>query len=206
MHVSPTPTPCASCHVNNNYALTSAACYGCHVAAFQSTVTLGAASAGAVPNHVTAAFPTDCSLCHSTSSWTGAVFNHATTAFPLTGFHTTVACASCHVNNNYTTLPTACYGCHATDYNGTTNPAHAAAGFPTTCATCHTTTAWTGATFSHPFFALTHGRNAANGVCSVCHTNPPNYPVFQCTQSHRGGNAANFRHPGVGGGGFNTED
>jgi len=196
-----TSVPCAGCHVNNNYALTSAACINCHAAAYQSTTTLG----GAVPNHVAAAFPTDCTLCHTTTAWTGAVFNHNATAFPLTGFHaTSVPCASCHVNNNYTTLPVTCIGCHATDYNGTTNPAHAAAGFPTTCATCHTTTAWTGATFSHPFFALTHGRNAANGVCSVCHTNPANYAVFQCTQCHGGGNAANFRHPGVGGYVYNS--
>ena len=31
-----------------------------------------------------------------------ATFNHNTTSFPLTGAHTTVACAQCHTNNNYT--------------------------------------------------------------------------------------------------------
>jgi hypothetical protein len=274
MHVSPSPTPCISCHVSNNYLLSSAACYGCHVAAWQSTATLGPP----VPNHITAAFPTDCSLCHTTAAWTGATFNHATTgfpltgahtntpcaschtnnnyrltvttcvschldkyqstaapnhaqvgfptdctlchttsawqpstfnhdttAFPLTGFHkTSVPCASCHVNNNFTTLPTNCYGCHAAQYNATTNPAHAAAGFPTTCATCHTTTAWTGAIFNHTYFPLNHGQNAANGVCATCHTNAANYAVFQCTQCHGGGNAANFHHPGVGGYVYNS--
>ena len=50
MHVSPTPTPCASCHVSNNYTLNSTACYGCHLAAWHSTTTLG----GTVPNHITA--------------------------------------------------------------------------------------------------------------------------------------------------------
>jgi hypothetical protein len=274
MHVSPSPTPCVSCHVSNNYTLSSAACYGCHVAAWQSTATLG----GAVPNHITAAFPTDCSLCHTTSAFTGAVFNHATTGFPLTGFHTSVPCAGCHVNNNYsltvttcvschlanyqgtnapnhaqvgfptdctlchttsqwqpstfnhnttafpltgfhatsvpcaschvnnnfTTLPTDCYGCHKTVYQTTTSPNHVAAGFPTTCATCHNTTAWTGATFNHTFFPLTHGRNAANGVCAACHTNATNYAIFQCTQCHGGGNAANFAHPSVGGYVYNS--
>ena len=106
LHVSPVPTPCASCHVNNNYALNSTACYGCHLAAWQSTATLG----GSVPNHITAGFPTDCSLCHSTTNWTTSTFNHATTTFPLTGAHTSVACAACHVNNNYSgTLATDCY-------------------------------------------------------------------------------------------------
>jgi hypothetical protein len=132
------------------------------------------------------------------------VFNHNTTIFPLTGFHATAAvtCAMCHVNNNYTTLPTDCYGCHAAAYNTTTNPAHAAAGFPTTCATCHTTTAWTGATFNHTYFPVNHGN--ANGVCATCHINPANYLVFQCTQCHGGGNAANFSHPNVGGYVYNS--
>ncbi len=271
MHVSPVPTPCISCHVGNNYTLNSAACYGCHVAAWQSTATFG----GAVPNHITAGFPQDCSICHSTANWTSATFNHNTTAFPLTGAHTTVACALCHVGGNYTTVatdcyschltqwlstvtlavtsgsvpnhiasnypttcaschtttswlgavfnhsttgfpltgfhttvacalchistavpPIDCYGCHAADYNGTTNPVHATAGFPTTCATCHTTTAWTGAVFNHTWFPETHG--GANSVCATCHTNPANYTVFQCTQCHGGGVAANFHHPNVG--------
>ena len=202
MHISPSPTPCVSCHVGNNYTLTAAstACYGCHITAWQSTATLG----GAVPNHVAASFPQDCSLCHTTSTWLGSVFNHNATIFPLTGFHATAAvtCAMCHVNNNYTTLPTDCYGCHAAAYNTTTNPAHAAAGFPTTCATCHTTAAWTGATFNHTYFPLNHGN--ANGVCATCHINPANYLVFQCTQCHGGGNAANFNHPNVGGYVYNS--
>ena len=71
-----------------------------------------------------------CATCHNTTSWTGAAFDHSKTAFPLTGAHVTVACASCHVNGNYTTLPTDCYGCHTKDYNGTTNPNHAQAKIP----------------------------------------------------------------------------
>ena len=271
-HMSPSPTPCISCHVSNNYTLTSTACYGCHITSWQSTATLG----GVVPNHITAGFPTDCSICHTTSAWTGGVFNHTATGFPLTGFHATVACAgchvnnnysitvttcvschlnkytatttpnhvqvgfpqtcetchttavwtgaifdhntttfpltgyhatsvpcaSCHVNNNYTSLPITCYGCHTATYNATTNPAHAAAGFPTTCATCHTTAAWTGATFNHTYFPVNHGN--ANGVCATCHTNPANYLVFQCTQCHGGGNAANFNHPNLSGYVYNS--
>ena len=92
------------------------------------------------PNHVTSGFPTTCAVCHNTTSWLNATFDHNKTAFPLTGAHTTVACALCHVNNNYTTLPTDCYGCHTKDFTGTTNPNHVSAGFPTTCAVCHNTT------------------------------------------------------------------
>ena len=49
------------------------------------------------------------------------------------------SCAQCHTNNNYTTLPTTCYGCHQADFTGTTNPNHVSAGFPTDCTLCHTT-------------------------------------------------------------------
>jgi hypothetical protein len=93
-----------------------------------------------------------------------------------------VACASCHVNNVYAGLSTQCYSCHQSDYNGTTNPVHSTAGFPTTCETCHTTTAWTGATFNHTWFPTNHG--GAGGVCSRCHTNANDYSVFSCTICH----------------------
>ncbi|MBZ5643257.1 MAG: hypothetical protein LAO19_10885 [Acidobacteriia bacterium] len=184
MHVSPTPTPCASCHVNNNYALNSTACYGCHTAAWQSTATLG----GSVPNHITAGFPTDCSICHSTANWTTSTFNHATTTFPLTGAHTSVACAACHVNSNYSgTLPTDCYGCHTAAWQSTTTlggsvPNHITLGYPTTCASCHTTTSWLGATFNHNAtgFPLTGAHVTV--ACNLCHTTtaPPPTDCYSC--------------------------
>ena len=192
-----TSVACASCHVNGNYNLTSAntTCVSCHQKDYNSTNN---------PVHSQVGFPTTCDVCHSTTNWTSATFNHNTTTFPLTGAHTTVACTNCHVNNNYTTLPTACVGCHQSDYNGTTNPNHASAGFPTTCATCHTTTAWTGATFNHTYFPTNHGN--ANGVCATCHTNSSDYTVFTCTgcHEHGGNNSANFRHPNVGGYVYNS--
>jgi NMD protein affecting ribosome stability and mRNA decay len=184
---------CAQCHVNGNYNLTSTACSSCHLKDFQGTTN---------PNHVTAGFPQTCDLCHNTTAWQPSSFDHSKTTFPLTGAHTTVACASCHVNNNYTTVPTDCYSCHKSDYQTTTNPNHASAGFPTTCATCHTTTTWQGATFNHTWFPTNHGN--ANGVCANCHTNSSDYSVFQCTQCHGGGNSANFRHPNVGGYVYNS--
>ena len=157
-----TTVTCAQCHTNNNYTTLPTACYGCHQTDFTGTTN---------PAHVAAGFPTDCTLCHTTSTWTTSTFNHNTTAFPLTGAHTTVACASCHVNNNYTTLPTDCYSCHTTDWNGTTSPPHASAGFPTTCATCHSTTNWTSATFNHntTSFPLTGAHTTV--ACASCHTN-----------------------------------
>jgi hypothetical protein len=154
--------PCTACHANNVFANTPATCYGCHQPDFAGTTN---------PNHAAAGFPTDCSLCHSTSAWLPSTFNH-TSVFPLTGAHATLACAQCHTNNNYSTLPTTCYGCHQTDWNGTTNPSHSAAGFPTTCDTCHTTTDWTNVNFNHAVYAnypLTGAH--ATLTCTQCHTN-----------------------------------
>ena len=185
MHVSPTPTPCASCHVSNNYSLNSPACYGCHLAAWQSTTTLG----GAVPNHITAGFPTDCSICHSTTNWTTSTFNHSTTTFPLTGAHTTVTCALCHVNGNYSgTLPTDCYSCHTADWQSTTTlggsvPNHITSGYPTTCASCHTTTSWLGAVFNHNTtgFPLTGAHTTV--ACNLCHISSA-VPPTDCYSCH----------------------
>ncbi len=185
MHISPSPAPCVACHIGNNYTLNSTACYGCHTTDWNSTATLG----GSVPNHITAAFPTDCSICHSTSNWTSSTFNHSTTTFPLTGAHQTVACALCHVNGNYNgTLPTACYSCHTTDYQNTATlggsvPNHVSLSYPTTCASCHTTTSWLGAVFDHSTtgFALTGAHVTV--ACNLCHTSSA-VPPTDCYSCH----------------------
>jgi hypothetical protein len=214
MHISPLPTPCISCHVNNNYTLNSAACYGCHVPAWQSTATIG----GAVPNHITAGYPQTCESCHTTSSWLGAVFNHATTGFALTGMHVSpvpTPCTSCHITS--AVPPIDCYSCHTAAWQSTATlggqvPNHlatdatAALIVPASCATCHNTTSWLGATFTHSWWNVNHGN--AGGICANCHTNSlgaaANYTVFQCTQCHGGNNAANFNHPGVSGYVYNS--
>jgi NMD protein affecting ribosome stability and mRNA decay len=202
-HLVP-PRLCTDCHVNNNYSLNSTLCYSCHQANFTGTTN---------PAHVSAGFPTTCELCHDTIVWTDSTFNHNNTTFPLVGTHTTTPCANCHVNANYTTLPTTCIGCHQTDYNGTTNPPHSASAnstfFPTTCLNCHLSTLidWTGASFPHTTytrFSTTHGN--AGGVCSTCHITMTNLAIFQCTGCHGNNNAANFQHPNVSGYVYNSSN
>jgi hypothetical protein len=188
-----TALQCSQCHANGNYKLTNTACVACHLTDFQNTNN---------PNHASAGFPQQCDVCHNTTAWMPATFNHNNTSFPLTGAHTAVPCANCHVNNNYTTVPTDCYSCHKADYSGANNPNHVSAGFPTTCAVCHSTTNWLGATFNHTWFNTNHGN--ANGVCATCHTNSNDYSVFQCTGCHGGGNPNNFHHPNVGGYVYNS--
>ena len=164
---------CQSCHTNGNYQLVYTNCAQCHQGDFQGAVN---------PNHVAGNFSQNCQTCHSTTAWQPATFDHNTTAFALTGAHTAQACQACHSNGNYQLVYNGCVQCHQLNYQATTNPNHVSAGFPTTCQTCHTTTAWAGATFNHTWFPSNHGR--AGGVCSTCHTNPSNFSVFQCTNCH----------------------
>ncbi len=177
---------CTACHINNNYALTDPTCKACHLPDYNTTNN---------PPHAAAGFPVTCDTCHTTASWAGAVFDHSKTIFPLTGAHITVPCTSCHVNNNFTTVPTDCYGCHAADYNGTNNPNHIGAGYPTTCASCHTTTSWAGATFNHTYFQIPHH----NAQCTDCHTNSANYVIFACTTNCHAKASTDSNHSGVSG-------
>jgi nitrate/TMAO reductase-like tetraheme cytochrome c subunit len=84
-------------------------------------------------------------------------------------------------------------------YARTTNPNHAAAGFPTTCATCHTTTQWTGATFNHTAFPITTGAHKKGtwNSCTDCHPNATNYTVFSCTTGCHPASKTNGDHSGV---------
>jgi hypothetical protein len=51
----------------------------------------------------------------------------------------------------------------------------------TACSTCHTTTSWLGATFTHNFWSVNHGN--AGGICATCHTNPASYTAFVCSNN-----------------------
>ncbi len=183
----------ALCHANNNFTTVPTTCVGCHLADYNSTTN---------PNHAAAGFPTTCDTCHqaSAASWTTS-FNHSQ-FFALVGVHATLACnnALCHGNNNYTTVPTTCVGCHLADYNGTTNPNHAAAGFPTDCTECHnaTDTSWTQGVFNHTQFPIASGRHSGF-PCSACHQNATNFAVFQCTTSCHPQATVTAEHNGVSG-------
>ena len=159
------PRACTDCHTNNNYTTLPTTCVGCHQTDYNNATT-------PVPH---TGFPTTCQQCHDTVQWSDGKFDHSTTGFPLTGAHTVPPrqCTDCHVNNNYSLNSTLCYTCHQKDYAGTTNPAHAAAGFPTTCELCHDTTVWTDSTFNHnnTTFPLTGSHTVPPRVCTDCHVN-----------------------------------
>src|SRR4029450_8390711 len=122
---------------------------------------------------------------------TFAKFDHGLIDFKLTGKHTAVGCAACHVNNVFRGTAKSCAACHAEP------PTHQGR-FGTNCAQCHSTATWHSADppggFNHDLtqFKLTgkhatvtcascHGNNVFRGTantCATCHYEP---------QSHKDG-------------------
>ena len=156
---------CESCHRpasqgHLQFVGTEAECVNCHRSDYDNAKN---------PDHKGGGFPVECAECHSPTSWNSARFDHSRTRFPLTGAHTSAACASCHGDGVYAGKNTACSSCHIGEYNGTTSPAHAAAGYSTACETCHNTTSWAGANFDHSqtAFPLTGAHRSA--PCASCH-------------------------------------
>ena len=169
---------CNACHTTPGvYTGLSTTCVSCHLPEYQATTN---------PNHAAAGLSTDCKTCHNTTAWPGANFNHPA-SFPLTQAHAGRTCSQCHTTPGvYTGLSTSCVSCHLAKYQATTNPNHTAAGFPTSCQTCHTPTLWTNGTFNHPStFPLTNAH--AVPPCSRCHTTPNVFTGLTptCLNCHR---------------------
>jgi hypothetical protein len=159
VHASQT---CAACHRNSVYRGTPRDCYGCHKADYDQSKN---------PGHAAAGFPITCDSCHRATdpNW-HTNFNHGS-VYPLQGVHATLSCSACHKNGVYRGTPRDCYGCHKTDYDQSKNPGHAAAGFPTTCETCHLASApdWH-ASFNHNSVFQLVGVHATV-ACATCHRN-----------------------------------
>ncbi len=212
---------CDACHRNaavGRFEGLSTDCYSCHQADF----------ANRVFDHRAMGFPTTCTACHSMDTWFGAKFDHAKyTGFALTGMHATLDCTACHVNGRFQGTPAACYGCHAQDFLGATNPNHAQGGFPRDCGTCHSTTNWLNAKFDHTAFTgfpltgmhatmqcvqchVNNNYNLTSMACSSCHmadyngTTNPNHKTLgfptDCSTCHTtsGWTPATFNHAATG--------
>jgi DnaJ-class molecular chaperone len=174
---------CESCHPRQlqgqlQFVGTRADCQGCHQADYDATT---------APAHRAGRFPLECATCHSPGAWRPSRFDHGRSAFPLTGAHRAVACDVCHGDGVYKGKDTRCISCHLTEWNGTANPAHAAAGFPNTCQSCHNTTSWDGANFDHAgtAFPLTGAHRPL--ACSTCHGDGVyDGKPSTCVSCHRG--------------------
>ncbi|MBK9980060.1 MAG: hypothetical protein IPP20_19475 [Gemmatimonadetes bacterium] len=153
---------CIDCHSDKVYNNKPTTCVSCHQTDYNNTTN---------PKHSTSGFGTTCQTCHTNAnSWLGAVFNHNNTLFPLTGAHLTATCLDCHSDGVYKGQPTACASCPQTDFNTATNPHHAAAGFNTLCATCHTTTQWPGAPYNHSATSFPLAGKHLAAKCIDCHS------------------------------------
>jgi hypothetical protein len=106
----------------------------------------------------------------------------------MTGAHTSVTCARCHTNpNTFGGLSLACASCH-------NKPSSHTGAMATNCGTCHSTRAWTPATFDHAQsgFPLTNAH--AGLLCTRCHTNPNTFGGLSpaCVSCH----SSPSSHPG----------
>lgn len=164
---------CEQCH-QAGYTGTPMDCMACHGDDYNSVVD---------PNHVLNGFDPNCTVCHNTSAWSPATFDHSQTLFPLTGAHLAINCIDCH-GNGYAGTAMDCFSCHGDDYAGVTDPNHAQNNFDHDCTTCHSTTAWTPATFDHnqTQFPLTGAHLAVS--CIQCHANGYSGTSTDCFACH----------------------
>ena len=88
--------------------------------------------------------------------------DHSRTGFALSGGHAQVVCERCHLQGIFRGTPTQCIQCHSPGGRivSTFKPANH---LPTTvnCDSCHRTTNWTPAFFTH--------NGVAPGTCATCH-------------------------------------
>jgi len=191
---------CLSCHTNG-YVSTPNTCAGCHQNAYTQSVN---------PNHTKLNLPTDCASCHTTKvGWEPASFPNHNVFYKLEGAHVAISadCAACH-KGNYVNSPNTCFGCHSVEYSQTLNPAHSVAQFPTTCAECHTQSAWTPSTFNHDvkYFSIYSGNHKGEwNACKDCHTNASSFAQYSCVDCHEHNQAdMNSKHKVVSGYQYNS--
>ena len=112
------------------------------------------------------------------------------------------ACTTCHRSGVFQGLRSTCASCHQADYQKATNPNHVAAGFPTTCETCHKVSdaSWQQGKFDHATAFPLVGKHTTQ-ACASCHANgvyrgtaarlrrvpPPAVPEGDEPEPHPGG-------------------
>lgn len=169
---------CAACHVSPWSAGSMAdRCLDCHTDVRRQLDTHG-------PIHGRMADGSQCRNCHTEHRGAHADltslagFDHNWAAFPLTGKHATTDCAACHVNQVYRGTAQTCVACHAEPPVPQVHKAR----YGTACNQCHKTTAWTGATFSHTIFSITHG--SRGNTCVTCHADQHDFKIYTCYNCH----------------------
>jgi hypothetical protein len=192
-------TRCATCHSAASWESTSfahektgfplvgahreASCRGCHVdPRFQEPVARACAACHQDVHQ--GRLGRRCDRCHEPTSWASTSFDadaHRRSAFPLTGRHAATPCESCHGDRRdrgFTRPTRECLACHEADLAraqaGGAAVDHAAAGFPTTCQTCHSSWRFSPAGFPAHDACFQISRGEHSGIaCGRCHTTVP---------------------------------
>jgi hypothetical protein len=88
-------------------------------------------------------------------------FDHRLAAFPLDGRHNSLACARCHLTNQWVGIPTTCSRCHRdTAHRGQLG---------SECAKCHRADGWKPATRTAADHKVSLGGGHAKLTCIDCH-------------------------------------
>ncbi len=107
---------CNDCH-HGNFTNTPNTCDACHMPDYNATTN---------PNHASALFSTDCTICHNENAWTPSSFDHDANYFPIySGKHDGEwnSCTDCHTNaSNYAIF--SCIDCHEHNNQSSVNNDH----------------------------------------------------------------------------------
>lgn len=192
---------CEECHSSESdlqFTRLGNECFNCHLQDFLATTE---------PNHIEAGYSQDCMDCHDVNAYSWAA-NILHDFFPLEKGHDISDCGACHVNPDFTGVPTDCFACHQMDFESAVNPDHQALNFSTDCAACHSLDInWMPARYLEhdtDFFPIYSGSHAGEwDDCLDCHPNPANYAEFTCTTCH-GKSETDDEHDDVGGYVYNS--
>ncbi len=186
---------CDACHTDGFGPLPTE-CIACHATTYENTTD---------PDHQGYRFSTSCGECHGTGTWLSTTWDHgAASGFILSGAHRAADCSACHGTTPELSPPVECFDCHESNYDGTTDPDHAAAGIPTDCAACHTDQAWSPAVFDHD--ATNFPLAGAHGSleCAACHAAGYQGTPTDCFACHES-NYSGTTDPNHAAAGFGTD-
>lgn len=187
-HVQKFGTSCTTCHTNDSWRTrridhaktafplvarhATVDCAACHRQRAMTVKPKADTCAACHADVHRGNFKQDCKACHSEAGWNNTPFDHSQTKFALTGKHEALACVKCHTAvsvsarlaanrvADFRGLKTTCVGCHA-DVHG--------AELGAACESCHSSTTFRLASFTHARFPEFFAGQHAPLACDKCH-------------------------------------
>jgi hypothetical protein len=177
---------CQSCHTGlprGDLSFRSTRCVECHQQQYLEVPS---------PNHVSAAFSTECDQCHQMNSWRPALLADHDVFFPIfSGEHAGQwdDCTTCHTDPNSFQV-FSCFGCHEHNRADTDEDHEGIPGYnynSQDCLICHPT-GEAGSFVDHDalYFPIFTGAHSGQwSACSDCHDNPADRSQFNCLACHQ---------------------